>query len=65
MSDRKVSLKQNGLETTNGQSLEKYVRVKVTNAMAGKMEIRTLYSGSGTLKVDWIQLRRLDDDSAS
>ena len=63
MSDREMSLKQIGLETTNGQSLEKYVRVKVTNAMTGKMEIRTSYSGSGILKVDWIQLRRLNENS--
>ena len=47
------------LDPTGSEGSEIFIPLHVTSGHAGKMEIRTLYEGTGTLRVDWIQLRRV------
>ena len=52
------------LPTTGPEAREMFLRLSVTKKMAGKIEIRTMYEGTGTLRVEWIQLRRVTDNTA-
>lgn len=47
------------LNPTSAEGREIFFPLHVTSGHAGKLEIRTLYEGTGTLRVDWIQLRRV------
>ena len=51
------------LDPTSAAGREIFFPLHVTSGHAGKLEIRTLYGGTGTLRVDWIQLRRVNGNT--
>jgi hypothetical protein len=51
------------LPATGPEAREMFMRLSVTKKMAGRIEIRTFYEGVGALRVDWIQLRRVSENT--
>ena len=52
------------LPSTRNITRDLYLPISISDANAGKIELRTMYEGKGTLTVDWIQLRRVSGNQA-
>ena len=59
MPDSGTTLDRKDLPDTNSVPQELSFNINVGHKVWGKMEIRTAYEGTGDLRVDWIQLRRI------
>ena len=61
--ERSKLLEQIPLENTNGKFQEFFMLLNIDANTRGRIELRTFFEDSGELTVEWIQLRRIGDNT--